>query len=40
MVERRVAYRVWGGRGNLREEDHLETQAWMDLQEVGCWGME
>jgi hypothetical protein len=39
MVERRVAYRVFWG-GDLREEDHLETQTWMNFQEVGCWGMD
>ena len=28
------------GGGDFREENHLETQAWVSLQEVGCWDMD
>jgi len=38
MVEGEFHTGFWGG--HLREEDHLGTQGWMGLQEVGCWGMD
>jgi hypothetical protein len=47
MEERKGVYRVLVGWGDVRERDHLGRPRcrWgdnikMDLQEVGCWGMD